>query len=269
MHRPIAILDSGVGGLTVAREIMRQLPKEKVMYFGDTERTPYGPRSADEVRAFTHQIVDYLLQYNPKMIVIACNTATAAALDDIRAAVDVEVVGVIEPGARSAITHTRTGMVGIIGTEGTIQSGAYKRALHALSPQIEVYSLACPAFVPLVEKGLFDSEQATEVVADTLSVMKTYPIDCLVLGCTHYPFLQPTIAKVMGPEVELINSAEETAREISTILSHKQLLAQSLEVPQHQFFCSGDPKMFRKIVQIWLHEDVQVTPVTWPVSNMM
>ncbi|MFC5988275.1 glutamate racemase [Marinicrinis lubricantis] len=269
MQRPIAILDSGVGGLTVAKEIMRQLPQENMIYFGDSERSPYGPRSAEEVRGFTRQIVDFLLPFHPKMIVIACNTATAAALSDIRKSVDIEVVGVIEPGARTAITKTKNAKVAVIGTEGTIKSGAYRRALQAISPQIEVYSMACPQFVPIVEKGLFDTLETMSIVEDALQAMKQYPIDCMILGCTHYPFLQDTIAKVMGPDVELINSAEETAREVSTILSHKQLLRKSPVAPYHRFFCSGDPKMFQKIAQLWLNEEVQVTPVIWQVSNII
>lgn len=269
MQQPIAILDSGVGGLTVAKEIMRQLPKETIIYFGDSERSPYGPRSAEEVRRFTLQIVEYLLQFDPKMIVIACNTATAAALEVVRAGVEIEVVGVIEPGARAAIKKTRNGCVGIIGTEGTIRSGAYKRALHEIAPNIEVSSMACPRFVPIVEKGKFGDRETVDIVRETLEPMKQYPIDCLVLGCTHYPFLQPAISEVMGDSVELINSAEETAREVSTILGYKQLLNSSLDTPCHQFLCSGDPKIFQKIAQLWLNEEVQVTPVIWQVPNMI
>ncbi|WP_025851719.1 glutamate racemase [Paenibacillus ehimensis] len=269
MQQAIAILDSGVGGLTVVKEVMRQLPQEKIIYFGDTARTPYGPRPAEEVTRFTHQIVDYLLQFHPKMVVIACNTATAVALEEIRARLAVPVVGVIHPGARAAIKMTRNQKIGVIGTIGTIQSNAYETALRQISPHIEVVSRACPLFVPLVEKGVFRGEQTRQVVEESLSELKETPMDCLILGCTHYPFLADTIASVMGPHVTLINSAEETAREISTILYHKGMLATSNKLPVHQFFCSGDPWMFKMIAQGWLNEQIKVTPVVWQVPNII
>lgn len=269
MQQAIAILDSGVGGLTVAKEVMRQLPQEKIIYFGDSERSPYGPRKPEEVVRFTQQIVSYLLQFQPKMIVIACNTATAVALDMIRERVSIPVVGVIHPGARAAIKKTRTGKVGIIGTEGTVKSRAYEYALKEISPNLEVVSKACPAFVPLVEKGLFDAEESIATVRDGLSSLLDQSLDCLILGCTHYPFLTEAIAEVMGPHVELINSAEETAREISAILYHRGQLARSCEEPVHQFLCSGDPVLFRRIAQRWLNEEVQVTPVVWQVPRIV
>lgn len=269
MQQAIAILDSGVGGLTVAKEVMRQLPQEKVIYFGDTARTPYGPRPAEEVIRFTHQIVDYLLQFQPKMIVIACNTATAVALEEIRARLSIPVVGVIHPGARAAIKTTRNQIVGVIGTEGTINSRAYEYALKQISPQIQVVSLACPRFVPLVEKGLFRSEQTRHVIESTLEPLSQIPMDCLILGCTHYPFLSDAISEVVGSEVTLISSADETAREISTILYHKGMLATNTSFPVHQFFCSGDPWMFKQIAQSWLNEQIKVTPVVWQVANIV
>lgn len=269
MQQPIAILDSGVGGLTVVKEVMRQLPREKIIYFGDTARTPYGPRTPEEVTCFTREIVDYLIQFHPKMIVIACNTATAVALADIRARVAIPVVGVINPGARAAIGRTKTGCVGVIGTEGTIKSGAYEQALRELSPHVQVVSEACPKFVPLVEQGNFRSIETYDVVRDSISHMRTYPIDTLILGCTHYPFLTETISEVMGSEVNLISSADETAREISTILQDKRKLARNDQVPVHQFFCSGDPGMFKLIAQQWLGEQIELTPVVWQIPNIV
>ncbi|PZE21001.1 glutamate racemase [Paenibacillus xerothermodurans] len=268
MQQAIAILDSGVGGLTVAKEVMRQLPLEKIMYFGDTARTPYGPREPDEVIRFTHQIVSYLLQFQPKMVVIACNTATAVALEEIRSRLTIPVVGVIHPGARAAIKNTRSGRIGVIGTEGTIKSGAYELALRQITPHIEVVSQACPAFVPLVEKGLFHTPEAHAAVAQSLRQFQQIPMDCLILGCTHYPFLRDTIAEVMGPKVNLISSADETAREISTVLYHKGLLATTNSMQVHQFFCSGDPWIFKKIAQEWLNEEIKVTPVVWQVPHI-
>lgn len=268
VQQAIAILDSGVGGLTVVKEVMRQLPREKIIYFGDTARAPYGPRSTEEVKLFTEQIVDYLIQFNPKMIVIACNTATAAALDYISAKVAIPVIGVIHPGARAAISASKSGQVGVIGTIGTITSGAYTAALKQLSPFVQVVSQACPALVPYVEQGLFRSEESHLAVAESLNGIKYEPIDTLILGCTHYPFLVEPIGRVMGPGVKLISSADETAREISTILYDKGQLARGDESPIHQFFCSGDAEIFQRIARDWLGEQISRTPVVWQVSTL-
>ena len=269
VEQAIAILDSGVGGLTVAKEVMRQLPREKIIYFGDSARAPYGSRSPQEVTLFTEQIVDYLIQYNPKMIVIACNTATAAALNIIKAKLDIPVIGVIHPGARAAISATKTGKIGVIGTIGTIISNAYSIALKEIHPVIEVYSQACPSFVPLVEKGLSDSLEALRIVEDALAQMKENPIDCLILGCTHYPFLKSKIKQVMGSKVTLISSADETAREISAVLHQKGQLASGNQIPVHQFFCSGDAEMFQKIAVTWLGDQIKITPVVWHVPERL
>lgn len=268
VQQAIAILDSGVGGLTVAKEIMRQLPLEKIIYFGDTARAPYGPRDAAEVRAFTEQIVQYLLQFRPKMIVIACNTATAVAIDRIRDLVDIPVIGVISPGARAAIKTTRKGVVGVIGTEGTIRSRAYDKALTSISPGLKVVSQSCPTLVPLVEKGLYEREDALSAVREALAPLVGIPMDCLILGCTHYPFLSALIAEVIGADVALINSAEETAREVSTVLYHKGLLERRVLQPIHQFLCSGDPDIFRRIAQAWLGDEISVNPVVWQVTRI-
>ncbi|WP_309252330.1 glutamate racemase [Paenibacillus spongiae] len=268
MQQPIAVLDSGVGGLTVVKEVLRQLPREKVIYFGDTARTPYGPRPAEEVVRFTREIVDYLIQYRPKMVVIACNTATAVALEDICSLVDVPVVGVIQPGARAAIGRTQTGVIGVIGTEGTIRSGAYEQVLKELSPHIKVISEACPAFVPLVEKGNFRSAETLQTVHRELDHLRGYQIDTLILGCTHYPFLSDTISEVMGHNVALISSADETAREISAILHDKNKLALNEDLPVHQFLCSGDPRIFKRIAEQWLGEQIELTPVVWQVPQI-
>ncbi len=252
----------------MVKEVMRQLPREKILYFGDTARTPYGPRPADEVIRFTREIVDYLIQFNPKMIVIACNTATALALDEIRKDVTLPVIGVIKPGARAAIGRTKSNVIGVIGTEGTIRSGAYEFALKKLSPRVEVVSLACPVLVPLVEAGLFNSPEAEDVVARSLAPLQGSGLDTLILGCTHYPFLAETISRVMGPEVTLISSAEETAREISTVLQETGQLADHDEPLVHQFFCSGDPRKFQEIALTWLGHPFRMTPVVWQVPRV-
>ncbi|MFS1511930.1 glutamate racemase [Chengkuizengella sp. SCS-71B] len=259
MQQAIGIFDSGVGGLTVAKEIKRQLPKEKIIYFGDTARAPYGPRSAEEVRSYALQIVNYLFKFNPKMIVIACNTATAVALEDIKTILPIPVVGVIHPGVRTSIKNTKIGSIGVIGTDGTIRSRAYQEAIHMISPEINVVSQACPAFVPLVEKGLFMHQESLDIVRRSLEPIMNELLDCLILGCTHYPFLTDLISEVMGPEVKLINSAEETAREVSAILFDRgQLNSTALSLPQHEFYCSGDKELFQKIAQNWLDEYVEV-----------
>ena len=268
MQRAIAVLDSGVGGLTVVKELMRRLPREKICYFGDTARTPYGPRPAEEVIAFTREIVDYLVQFEPKLIVIACNTATAVALEDIRCRVKLPVIGVIEPGARAAIELTKADRIGVIGTEGTIKSGAYELALKQLSPRIQVVSLACPSFVPLVENGLFRSRDAFAAVSQALQPLRHSAIDCLILGCTHYPFLAAPISEAMGEEVALVHSAEETAREISAILKANDQLAEADVVPAHHFFCSGDPLTFQQIAQDWLGNPIRLAPVVWQAPQI-
>lgn len=269
MQQAIAILDSGVGGLTVVKEVMRQLPQEKIIYFGDTARTPYGPRPGEEVKAFTKQIVDYLVQFQPKMIVIACNTATAVALDDIRSYVKIPVIGVIAPGARAAIKSTRSGVVGVIGTVGTIRSHAYENALKSVAPNIQVYSQACPLFVPLVERGAYRSLEAIETVSSCLAGFGDLGegMDTLILGCTHYPFLKEAISAVMGPNVKIISSADETASEISTVLYHNDIQANTREMPVHHFFCSGEPSMFKQITENWLQEQMSGVPVVWQVPN--
>ena len=261
--RAIAILDSGVGGLTVVKEVMRQLPQETIHYFGDTARAPYGPRTDAEVRRFTREIVEYLMKYDPKMIVIACNTATAAAIDDIRGAVPVPVLGVIGPGAREAVKATRNGRIGVIGTDGTVRSGAYVSALKRIAPHVRVVSLACPAFVPLVEKGLYRSDEARSAVCEALEPLREEPIDTLILGCTHYPFLTDVIQACMGRHVAIISSAEQTARDISTLLYQSGQLASCGNVPVHRFFCSGDAETFRRIAVEWLNEPVRLHPVVW------
>ena len=214
----IGILDSGVGGLTVASEVMRQLPKETIYYFGDTLRCPYGPRTAEEVKTYTFEIIQFLLQYPLKAIVIACNTATAFAIKDVRKKLTIPVLGVIEPGARAAIKATQSNHIGVIGTQGTIHSGAYERALKWIHPNLTVYSLACPAFAPLVEKGLHLLPSATGVVADGLNPFQKIFMDTLILGCTHYPLLQDSISNATEVGATTLLEAEVIAAEVRRFL---------------------------------------------------
>lgn len=258
MKRPIGVIDSGVGGLTVAKEIMRQLPKEEIIYLGDTARCPYGPRPAEEVRRFTWEMTNYLLEnHHIKMLVIACNTATAIALEEIQENVDIPVIGVIFPGARTAVKVTKNDHIGVIGTINTIQSAAYETALKTLNNQLIVESLACPKFVPLVESGEFEGEEAQKIVNDSLSAFKGSKIDTLILGCTHYPILQLQIEEYMGQAVKIICSGDETAREVSTILSFNKTLNLFSGKKNHRFLTTGPKQLFEKIASKWFEQPVK------------
>lgn len=256
MKRPIGVIDSGVGGLTVAKEIMRQLPGERIEYVGDTARCPYGPRPVEEVKSYTWQMTHFLLGKDIKMLVIACNTATAVVLDEIRNELSIPVLGVIHPGARAAIKATKNKRIGVIGTIGTIKSAAYEKALKQINKRIFVTSLACPKFVPLVESGEYEGAIAKKVVAETLQSLKNKRLDTLILGCTHYPLLEHTIQNVMGKDVRVISSGEETASEVSTILHHNGLLNIDDQEPEHSFYTTGSRTLFTKIASDWLEKPI-------------
>ena len=252
MKQPIGVIDSGVGGLTVAKEIIRQLPNEKIIYLGDTARCPYGPRTRQEVKRFTWELTTFLLEKNIKMLVIACNTATAAALDEIRKELSIPVLGVINPGARAAIKRTKNYRVGIIGTVGTVKSGAYEKALKSLNSRLFVTSHACPKFVPLVESGEYNGPIAEKIVDEALQPLLDQNLDTLILGCTHYPLLEPLVKNVMGENVHVISSGDETAREISAILQYNGQLDESEDEPEHEFYTTGSTWLFSKIASQWL-----------------
>lgn len=259
MKQPIGVIDSGVGGLTVARELMRQLPKETFIYLGDTRRCPYGPRPEEEVRTFTWQMVNHLLEKNIKMLVIACNTATAYTLEELQAQLSIPVIGVIEPGARAAIKVSKNKRVGVIGTEGTIQSKAYPQTLMSIDQEIRVNDLSCPPFVPMVEDGILTGPVAEGVVARTLKPLKEMNhIDTLILGCTHYPLIKELVQKEMGSHIQVISSGEETAREASLILAYHKKLETSFEKPAHEFYTTGDIEKFRVVANSWFEEPVQI-----------
>lgn len=253
--RPIGVFDSGVGGLTVARALMDLLPDERIVYFGDTARGPYGPRDLGEVRAFTAEIVDELTRRGVKLAVAACNTATAAALEPSDAgdplAFDVPVIGVIGPAVAAAARATRNGRVGVIGTVGTIGSGAYDRAVTDAAPEIALHSQACPRFVELVEAGRTTDAEVLDVAAAYLAPLVAAGVDTLILGCTHYPLLTGVISYVMGPEVVLVSSAEETARTVFASLVRGGLLAHQADA-EHTFLASGDPATFARLAERFL-----------------
>lgn len=249
---PIGIFDSGIGGLTVAGAIHRLLPNESTIYFGDTARVPYGPKSPETVRRYAREILDWLLHQEVKAIVVACNTATAHALDDLRARSPVPVIGVIEPGARAAAKATVNGRIGVIGTTGTVASGAYRLALQHIRADLHVIEKACPLFVPLVEEGWFDHE-ATRLVAEAyLRPLRNHEIDALVLGCTHYPMLKPLLHRVMGAEVRLIDSAEETAGELAHVLNELGLAAPAGGTPVQRWVATDDAARFANVGAVFM-----------------
>lgn len=261
---PLGVFDSGIGGLTVARALFERLPRESVIYFGDTARVPYGPKSPDTVRRYSAEILAYLLQRGVKALVVACNTISAQALDYLTERSPVPLVGVIEPGARAAVQGTKAGKIGVIGTAGTIASGAYERAIKAIRPDAAVSARPCPLFVPLVEEGWFD-HAATELIArDYLEPLKHAGVDVLVLGCTHYPLLKTLLARVMGPGTALVDSAEETAKAVARELEMRELLTDGGAPATHRFVVSDDEPHFRKVGARFLGErlrDVEVVPL--------
>lgn len=255
-NSPIGIFDSGVGGLTVARSIIDQLPGESILYVGDTARGPYGPRPLAEVRTFALEILDELVEAGVKAIVIACNTASAAMLRDARERYSVPVVEVIQPAVRRAVAATRSGKVGVIGTRATIESKAYLDAFAA-APQLSIESIACPLFVEYVERGETSGDAITKVAREYLQPMIDAEVDTLVLGCTHYPLLTGVISYVMGNGVSLVSSAEETAKDLYRVLVENSLLRQPSETPAtHRFLATGDAKAFEVLARRFLGPEV-------------
>jgi glutamate racemase len=244
---PIGIFDSGICGLTVARAIYERLPHESTIYFGDTARVPYGPKSPDTVRRYSLEILHWLLDQGVKAVVIACNTSTAHALEALQAASPVPVIGVIDPGARAAVSAMRKGPIGVIGTAGTIASNAYARAIQRALPGAEVEQKACPLFVPLVEEGWFDHAAAELIATEYLAPIKRARVDVLVLGCTHYPLLKPLLQRTLGPDIWLIDSGEETALAVQSALRASGLDAVPDATPTHRFVVSDDEARFRQV----------------------
>ncbi len=251
---PIGIFDSGLGGLTVARAVYRHLPLESTIYFGDTARVPYGPKSPDTVRQYSLEILDWLLEQGVKAVVVACNTSTAHALEALAARSPVPVLGVIEPGARAALRRGSGAPVGVIGTTGTVASGAYPRTLRAISPGVVVVQQACPLFVPLVEEGWFEHPVTELVAREYLAPLLAAGVEVLVLGCTHYPLLAPVLAEVAGPAVRLVDSAEETALALEELLQRQGLPAPPDQRPSHRYVVSDDPERFASLAVRFLGE---------------
>ncbi len=249
---PIGIFDSGIGGLTVVKSILRLMPNENIVYFGDTARVPYGSKSNETVIEYSLQAANFLLRKNIKLLVVACNTASAVALKDLKKFLTIPVIGMIEPGAKMAIQESRNGIVGVIGTRATISNRAYANELKKISPRTKVYERACPLFVPLAEEGWLDHKVTEMIAKEYLKELKEKNIDSLILGCTHYPILQDIIQKVIGKNVKLIDSGTPAAHLVEDYLNGRQLRNQSVHQGISEFYVSDVPAKFREIAERFL-----------------
>lgn len=260
---PVGVFDSGVGGLTVAREISRQLPNENIVYFGDTARVPYGSKSQNTIIRFSEQIIRFLKTKDVKAIVIACNTASALALDAVRDEFDLPIMGVVIPGARAAVEATKNRKVGVVGTDATVQSGMYTKVIHGMAPDITVIEKACPLFVPLVEEGFKEHPVTGEIIEYYLESMRSTDIDAMILGCTHYPLLRSRIREYMGDKIQIVNPAYETAMDLKRLLK-EQGMANDGATPQHSrysFYVSDAAEKFRRFANTVMPFDVPTTNV--------
>ncbi|NMB27702.1 MAG: glutamate racemase [Tissierellia bacterium] len=246
-NRPIGVFDSGIGGLTVLKEVVEQLPGEDIIYFGDTARIPYGTRSKETVIKYFFQSVRFLLTKEIKAIIIACNTASALAMEESKKVFDIPIIGVIDPGAKAAASSTKNSTIGIIGTEGTINSQSYQRKIRKMLPGGEIIGISCPLFVPIVEEGWENTDVAYITAQKYLLELKEHNVDSLVLGCTHYPALRYTIAKVLGDNVTLVNPAYETAKAAKIMLKEQNLLSSKIDGGKCDFYVSDDPEKFKRI----------------------
>lgn len=267
-NRPIGIFDSGLGGLTVVKEIIQQLPNEEIIYFGDTARFPYGPRSTSEIQGFVFEIIDYLLFNDVKFIVIACNSASAAALEMAQQYYNVPIIGVIEPGARAAVQATHCRRVGVIGTQATIASSSYPSAIKSIDAGVKVNPLACPDLADFVERNELTGQRVEKAVKWYLEPLMRAGIDSLILGCTHYPLLSETISKVAGDKIKLISSAEETARELKEFLTRKDSLRVNESISALKLVSSGDENTFRELGAKFLGQEIKsVERVSLPLKE--
>ena len=261
-NAPIGVFDSGVGGLTVAREIMRQIPNERIVYFGDTARVPYGSKSKDNIIKFSRQIIRFLQTENVKAIVIACNTASALALDEMQQEFDLPILGVVKPGAKVAVETTANKRIGLIGTEANIRSGVYTRYIKSLDDEAKVFEKACPLFVPLVEEGWLHDDITLQVASRYLEELKEKDIETLIMGCTHYPLIRSTIRKVMGDKVNLVNPAYETAIELKNLLERDNLANKcDVDSPSsmYRFYVSDAEEKFKLFANSILPFDITMT----------
>ena len=255
-NNPIGVFDSGLGGLTVVKEIMKRLPNEDIVYFGDTARVPYGTKSKESIIRFSKQNISILLKYKVKMIVVACNSSTSHALPMLRKTFDLPIVGVIIPGAQKAVRATKNNIVGVIATPATIKSSAYEKEVKKWNSGIKVLPQACPLFVPLVEEGWFEHQVTFQIAEEYLNKLKNWGVDTLILGCTHYPLLKPVIRRVMGNDVTLIDSAEEVSQEVKRVLTELHLQKTKKGNPRYRFIVSDEPQHFQKAARQFLGFDI-------------
>lgn len=261
-NAPIGVFDSGVGGLTVVREIMRNLPEEKIVYFGDTARVPYGSKSKETILRYSRQIIRFLQTKHVKAIVVACNTASAFVLEEVKKELDIPIIGVIKPGAKVALETTRNGRIGIIGTEATVKSHAYRNVIQKEKQSVEVIEKACPLFVPLVEEGLLKDPVTVEIASRYLKGLQDSKIDTLVLGCTHYPLIRSTIRSVVGEEITLVNPAYETALGLGRLLTREGMKrSKSEERIKHQFYVSDAEEKFLEFAESILPGNIEKAEV--------
>lgn len=261
---PIGVFDSGVGGLTVAREIMRQIPNERIVYFGDTARVPYGSKSKNTVNKYTRQIIRFLLTHDVKALVIACNTMSANALEEVEKELTVPIIGVVKPGARVAAAQTTNGRIGVIATESTINSNMYQRFITEINPSLTVIGKATPLFCPLVEEGMLDDPVTDEIARRYLKDLMNQDIDTLILGCTHYPLLTPAISRIVGDRVGTVNPAYETARSLKVLLEEKNLLSADSYLSRgetNEYYVSDGAEKFRSFASKILNDDSLTTSV--------
>lgn len=254
---PIGIFDSGVGGLTVARSVMRALPAESILYLGDTARIPYGTKSSATVSRYARGGAELLIERGIKLLVVACNTASAYALEDLRAALEVPVLGVVEPGCQAALRATQNRRIGVIGTPGTIRSGQYQETLESLDDSVEVFCKPCPLFVPLAEEGWTTGDIPLGVARAYLSDLVAHEIDTLVLGCTHYPLLTEVIQSAAGDDVVLVDSAETTAATVTEILEAASMRSERSGPPEHCFICTDSPESFMRVGERFLGDAIR------------
>lgn len=254
--RAIGIFDSGVGGLTVVRQVERLMPGEDIVYFGDTARVPYGTKSRETITRFSVENVEFLMQKNVKLVLVACNTASSLSIDFLKRCFRVPIIGVIDPGAKSAVGVTRNNRIGVIGTKATISSGAYEKAVKKINPGISVFAAGCPLFVPLAEEGWVDKPVTREIARSYLARLKASKIDTLILGCTHYPLLRGVIQDVMGDKVMLVDSAKEVAKEAKLILDSSGLLNHGKRRGKQSFFVSDEPSGFVAVAERFLEKKI-------------
>ncbi len=256
-NRPIGIFDSGVGGLTVFKEIVREVPVENIIYFGDTLRFPYGPRDLSDIRNLAFKITEFLLHNDVKIVVVACNTSTAAALDLLRDNFPVPVIGVIEPGARAAFKNTSKGIIGVIATKGTVESGAYEKELKRLNPDLKVYQVAAPKLVEYVEKNILKSKELTQDILGYISHLNMHDIDVLILGCTHFPLIEAEIKACCRKGTEVISSAVETAKDVKKTLVKAGIEADRKNNPHSVFYQTGNSDKFLEIAKIFMGNGIK------------